>query len=530
VTGHRIPAAGDPDLGLHFRVARGVASNYAGQLVVLATAFVLTPVVLHHVGPTQYGLWVLSNAVAGYGGLLDLGMSSALQKYVAEYSVRGRSSDLSRVFTAALALYTGLGLAALAVLLALAPVLPDAFGVPASQHDVAVWLFALVGIQLAVTLPAATPSAILRGAQRFDLVNLLLIVATLVTALLTVLVLALGAGIVAVAAVGVAVSLAMQLLAVPFVRRVVPDLHLDRAGLTRRRIRTVFSFSASVSAVRVATVMIKRTDPIVIGAIRAERSITPFALAARLPDAISLLTNQFVQILLPLASELDAREERGALRAVYLTSTRIALALSAALAATIGILGSSILDVWVGEGYARYGDLVAILAAAAVVDTVAWPSASILTGMARHRPLAWMAIGHAILKVVLSVVLLQSLGLNGVALATLVSAILVSVLLVLPYSTRTVGVRASEFISQVVLPNIVPGVAICLVLVAARTFFDTDRPAVLVGSVLVGFAVYIFAYLRFSAGSVERRFYREASSTIWAALSRAGAHLNTRRR
>jgi O-antigen/teichoic acid export membrane protein len=510
----------ETDTSVQARVARGAASNYAGQFVVLATGFLLTPFILHRVGPTAYGLWILANALGGYGGLLDMGISSAVQKYVAEHRVRNSPREAAALVSTALVLYAVLGLVALALLGGLAHSIPGIFGVAPGHRDVATWLTVIVGMQLAISLPAATPAAVLRGAQRFDLTNVLVIMGTLLTAIFTVVVLQLGGGIVAVAAVGVAVLATMQIPAVWFVRRVAPDLRLEFSAVTQRSIRTVFSFSASVFAVRVAGVLTQRTDAIVIGASLPIRMITPYSLAQRLAEVIMLLTNQFVQVLLPLASELDALSERRQLRAVYLTATRMALALSIALAATMGILGSSILALWVGDTYSGYGYVVSILAAAAAVDTLNWPGASLVTGMALHRPLARIALGNGIVNIGLSVLLVHPYGLTGVAVATLVPSVVTSILFVLPYSLRTIGVRASEFVLDVLRPNVVPAAVIIGTLFAARAMLNTDRPGVLAVTIVVTLSFYLAAYLRFSASRVERAFYRRVATSIWRTVTR----------
>src|SRR5688572_2961952 len=67
------------------RVLRGAASNMAGQAIVVLTAIVLTPYILEQIGPVGYGLWVLVGSLAAYGDLFDLGISSAVVKYVAQF-------------------------------------------------------------------------------------------------------------------------------------------------------------------------------------------------------------------------------------------------------------------------------------------------------------------------------------------------------------------------------------------------------------------------------------------------------------
>src|SRR5215212_3108162 len=72
------PSAAPAMSGLHAvarRVAAGTASNALGRLVVLLSRIVVTPIIVHAVGATDYGIWVLIGAIATFGGILELGIS-----------------------------------------------------------------------------------------------------------------------------------------------------------------------------------------------------------------------------------------------------------------------------------------------------------------------------------------------------------------------------------------------------------------------------------------------------------------------
>jgi O-antigen/teichoic acid export membrane protein len=70
------------------RALISAVSNYVGQGFELALGFLLTPVVLHFLGRTDYGLWSLVGPVVAYGTLLDFGISSTVTKHIAEYEAR----------------------------------------------------------------------------------------------------------------------------------------------------------------------------------------------------------------------------------------------------------------------------------------------------------------------------------------------------------------------------------------------------------------------------------------------------------
>src|SRR5207249_3732384 len=106
-----------------------------------------------------------------------------------------------------------------------------------------------------------------------------------------------------------------------------------------------------------------------------------------------MLTDQFMKVLLPLASQLHAENDSARLRALFLTSTRLTLVLFLPIGGGIAVLARPILAAWVGPAFGEYAHLVAILTLASLIDTSRWPAGAILQGMARHRLLAVASIG-----------------------------------------------------------------------------------------------------------------------------------------
>src|SRR5579862_7817691 len=91
-------------------VALSTASNYAGQVINLGVWFLLTPFMIPRLGHTQYGLWVLVASFVAYGTLANLGIGSAIVKYVAEYRAKGESETASDLIATSLAIYCVIGL------------------------------------------------------------------------------------------------------------------------------------------------------------------------------------------------------------------------------------------------------------------------------------------------------------------------------------------------------------------------------------------------------------------------------------
>jgi O-antigen/teichoic acid export membrane protein len=490
-------------------VLRSTVSNSIGTILNLGTWFLLTPFILSQLGATLYGLWILVGSVVAYGWLLDLGIAGAVTKYTAEYRAAGRPETARSLIATALWLYTGVGIVIFIASALFAPVFPRLFNVAPSEQSTAFWLVLLSGMGVGVMIPCATATAVLRGLQRFDLINLIGITATLLSAGATVVVLRWGGGPVGLVLVGIAVTLLAQVPSVWLIYRIAPELRFGWRGASRDQLRAVTSYSSSLFVMNLGGHLETKTDEIVIGAFLPISAVTPYNLARRLSMLPQTLTDQFLTLLLPMASEAHATDPPR-LRSLYILSTRVTLAISLPAGLTLIILAPDVLSAWVGAAYADYAYLVWILVIAGLIDTSQWPAGSILQGMVRHRPLAVMTIGAGVANVGLSVLLVNRLGLMGVALGTLIPTTIVCLGFVTPYAMRVIGVRAADMYHQVLRPALVPAVPMGIVVYILR---DVTHPSSIIVLLLVAAAgppVYLAVYLGMGANELERDVCRSA--------------------
>jgi O-antigen/teichoic acid export membrane protein len=492
-------------------VLRNILSNYAGKIVTLGVWFVLTPFILAQLGDAVFGLWVLVGSIAGYGGLFDLGIAGAVVKYTAEYHAKGADEEGSRVIATALCVYAILGLIVFGFAVALAPSFPDLFNVPVGQRATAVTLVWLSGLGIGLSLPLGTAAAVLRGLQRFDLVNLLTSISTLLYASSTVVVLLSGGGVLGLVIVGIVVNLIMQIPSLWLIHRVAPDLLVGSRGVSLRMARVVFGFSSTLFFLNLNGYLETKTDEIVIGAALPLSAVTPYNLARKLGMLPQMLTEQFLSLILPLASVLDAKNDAVQLRALYIASTRVTLGLVLPLSVILAVAADSILALWVGSSYAKYAYLVVLFAIVSVIDTSQWPAGLVLQGMARHRWLALGSLASGITNLVLSLALVHGYELTGVAIGTLIPTTIVCLGFVLPYAMKALGVSPSVVFRQMFAPAIFPLVPMLIAIAMMKASLGTNSFLSLTAVSSAGLVIYGLGYASIGVNSVETHALRNVA-------------------
>jgi O-antigen/teichoic acid export membrane protein len=220
-----------------------------------------------------------------------------------------------------------------------------------------------------------------------------------------------------------------------------------------------------------------------------------------------VLTDQFVKVLLPIASEFQAHDDQRRLRSLYLWSSRLTLAILVPIGSAIALLSPEVLTLWLGPSYAEYWPLVVILVLAIGIDVALWPATNILQASARVRLLALVALATGVANLGLSIVLARWLGLKGVALGTLLPTTIASLGVVLPYAMRTLGVGAGSVAKEIVLPAVLPAIPAILVLYLLRSFTPMGFWPV-AGCGLTGVIVYAVTYVCVGASKKEQETYR----------------------
>lgn len=102
------------------RAVRNVLSNWGVLVFSTVVNFFLAPFIVRHLGQSGFGIWTLMSSLTGYLGLLDLGVRSAVTRFVARHHAATDHEEASRIASSALLFFTTAGLLAVSASIILA--------------------------------------------------------------------------------------------------------------------------------------------------------------------------------------------------------------------------------------------------------------------------------------------------------------------------------------------------------------------------------------------------------------------------
>jgi O-antigen/teichoic acid export membrane protein len=433
-----------------------IATSYLRYLVMMVVVFFLTPFIVGKIGIDQFGLWSLIFSVVALFGLMDLGFATAANKYMGEFHGSGDHAGRNQVLATLLAIYVGLGLvciAVVAVVSARAGVWFDLDPEMRRWFQLALWL---LGGVVATNLPMNLFRAVLNGIGRMSLVNGIDLVMQLLNAGLVVTLLNLGYGIRGLIFATTLTMLLGPIIAMLLAFRLTPALSVSPRLASTERVRELLGFSFYFFIANIAVLIILRIDPVVIKAFLPLSAVGVYAIGAKVAEYTYYLNKQFSNALMPLVAQSRGGGDDATIDRVLLDGTRFGLSIALPFVALLFFYAEDIILLWMGPDFAGAVPVLRLLLGAILSTAVQLNAANVLAMNGQHRFIAFAMGGSAALNLVLSIILIQIWGLNGVALATLLAAFSVELMVIVPRACRARGITPWHFFRHALWPTLPP--------------------------------------------------------------------------
>ena len=506
--------------------ARAVAFNVSGRYVTLTVEIVLGLLMLpfntRHLGASGYGLWMLATSIVAYFPVLELGYGAAMERFVAHNRALRNGTAINEIASTLVFVYGAIGLVALGVLTAIAYHLGAMFDLSPAQARTGGLVLLLVSLQFTLGLPFAIFGALVNGFQRTYLNSVVGTVVAITVAAVNAAVLMAGGGLVELVAATTAVRVLSYIAYRSNAYRVFPPLRIRPSLFRMTRLREVTGFSVYMLLNDAANKLNYATDPIVIAAALSTGAVAMWTVAQRLSYIVHRLTNQLGEVLFPIVVDCDTGQRTARLKDVLVHGTRLSLAMVIPSAGALALLAYPVVIGWTGQDFQAAAPVLQVLAVVVIMRVGAWTSGTVLQGGGYHRLLALTNIASAVTNVVLSVILVRTHGLLGVAYATLIPLSIRATAILAPMACRRVGMSLAAFVSRAVWPAVWPAAVVLGALAAMR-----DPASVsLVGAVAQGAAcglIYVMVFIGVAIGREDRARYLGKLRSIagWSALEAA---------
>ena len=459
--------------GVSRRFFSNTMVNFAGQGFILVLTFVTAPYTVHHLGPELFGILALVQVIAGFAGLLNLGIGRALTKYVSELFWKGDVRTINELFQTAWTVCMVAGLVGLVLVTAPKDAIGRLFfrGGPEVSHVVGFAIYiAAFGLFSSMLLEAI--SAIPTALQRFGLCNIISVASGIVRCLGPVVVLAMGYSIRAVLVVTLASNLLAVVLYAIFSRVLIPGLKF-LPYFYWPAFKKLFSFSLPLLLSALFALIVARVDRFILAYYMPLAAVTFYTLPYSISEKASIGVGNITAVVFPFTSELHSMGHHDKVHELYLRSIKILTLVTLPITVILVTVPGPILRYWLGPEYAAQGTMVlCLLGIATFLNAVgAVPTVTSL-GVGQAWVPAAFAFASSAINLVANFLLIPRYGINGAAFASLLPQVIVIPVFIYVV-TRMIKYSLWQVLSHGLLRPLLCGAAQFGLIFAFRKYVDS---------------------------------------------------------
>jgi O-antigen/teichoic acid export membrane protein len=435
---------------------KSIGSNWVLNALQIATLMFLTPYVVGELGKDLNGVWVTIVSLTGFLSLLILGVPMASVRYIAEEVAKEDVGGTNRAISTCFGICLALGVGALLIGAGLYGAFDvfflhgDEWKLTPDQADDARLAFGVVVLQVAMGFAMRLPYGIFDAHHDFVVRNMIMALELVVRLTLTVVLLAWDASLWVLAIVQVVCMVTEFLVARIVIARRYPALRFSLGSFDRSLVRGVFSFSIFAMLLNVGSMLAFRTDAMVIGAHLDAVEVTFYDMGNKFFEPLTQLVLGISVVVMPMATRLKTTGAEEELTGLLLKWSKVSLSLVLVIGLYLLILGPEFLGWWVGPEYEEpSGRVLQVLMVSFLIFLpVRGVALAILMGLGKPvRPAIALLIMGAV-NVAISIALVPTLGIFGVALGTAIPNVLFAVALML-FVCHELSVKVGTYLAYV---------------------------------------------------------------------------------
>ncbi len=416
------------DLSSGGLLARNVAINAAGGLLPALAALVAVPPLVHGLGDSRFGILTLAWATLGYFSLFDLGVGRAATHAIAHRLGDDQPRDIADVAWTALVVMVPIAVAGAVALAMMAPWLITNFlNVPDDIQAETILGLRILAIAIPFTAMNATLRGLLEAKQLFGWVNALRAPYGVVTFLGPVALLPFSHSLVPACLVLTSSRVVLTIANLAVCAKLVDGFGTGRPR--RLLARGLIGFGGWMTVSNLVSPLMNTLDRFVVASFVTVGAVTYYATPHELATKMWLFTAAVLPVVFPAFVTSFVRSPERTAR-LYDRTLRITFGALFLPTFVLVVLAPEVLGVWLGGQFPEASaQILRVLTAAVFVNTIGQVALTLIQGLGRPDLTGKYHLIELPIYALCLWILLPRMGLEGVAVAWAIRAILDTALL-----------------------------------------------------------------------------------------------------
>lgn len=436
------------------RLGRNLQFSVYSRAVAIFSSLLLTPFILNHVDLGLFGLNALVLSIIGYFNILDLGLSSGISRFIAVFFGEGKQEEIVDVLRFGIKCFVSLGILVASSLFALSFFYEKIFHIElelVEKGRILLLIYAAFSILVWSTIPFR---GALNGFQRMDIINKVGLSISLLNVPVALVVLTFARSYLLYIGVLQAVTVLLSSVNILFALKLISNFRFNFSPISPSLRKRLISFSGWYFVAGILSLIIFQVDNLVIGTILGVNAIAVYTIAFTLHNYIRNLNSLLGSpVYYALIGEFGRRDKDG-INPIIISATRMHSGISIPVVIIMLVYIDDFILLWVGERFVGSILPCKILLSYWLFNiTREILSQGVIGGKGKIFEAVKIESFVAISNLGLSLLLINFIGITGVALGTAIPWIIASGVYVYRFC-KILSIPVSNFLRQAVAPNL----------------------------------------------------------------------------
>ncbi len=489
-------------------------SNWAALFVYVIIGFFLTPYIIKNLGTAQYGIWALIITMVGYYGLLDLGVTSAIMRYVARYAGQKDNESLNEIVNTSIAIFISLGLLVVIISIFIAGPLANFFNIESEYITTFKYVVWLLAITAGFNFIGTVLSVVILAHERFVIVNIIKINIAVLRGILCFIVLYKGGKLLGLSWVNLMISLFIIAANLAIIRKRFPHVQFSLKMINKSKVTTLLSFGFFTFITKIGNLLRLKLDAAVIGRFMNMDSVGIYNIGVLLFGYIRNINIALSGVTQPRLATIAGKGNNNNFGKSYLKYSNFVASLTAGIGLVSFLIVQDFLPIWLPDNFKDiHGASVVffLLLAGLMPDLMSNVSGNALQAVKKHHYLSYQTVLEGAINLTLSILLVSRYGIYGVALGTAIPALITKLIVQPIFCCRILRINYWKYMLSVFIkPLLIFGCIYLSYRFSGLEFFETSISLLMIKGLLLlivySVIVYIFGLDKENKRSINLQF------------------------
>lgn len=493
----------------------GVILTYISEIIRILTYLIYTPVMLHLLGQSEYGLYQLVHSVVAYLSLLSLGFTASYVRFFSRYKANGQEDEISRLNGMFLTVFLVIALIAVLCGSIMTLNIEGIFrtGLTADEYDTARILMMLMVFNLALTFPASVFTCITTAYEKFFFQRLLLVLRNLLNPFLTLPLLIMGYGSIAMVIVTTVITLASLISNIWFACF---KLHVKFVfkGFDFSLLKEIWNFTFFIFLNQIIDQVNWSVDRFLLGRIMGTAAVAVYSLGAQINSMYIMLSTSVSSVFVPRVNRIVAEtNDNDKLSSIFNNVGRIQFIILSLVMTGFIFLGKPFIRFWGGRGYEDAYFVALWLIIPATVPLIQNLGVEIQRAKNKHKARTIVYLCISFTNILLSIPLIQRYGPIGAAIGTAIALFAGNILFMNWYYHKHIGINILSFWKNIFsfIPALIPSVIVGILIMK---YAPVNNLLHLIGWAVVYGIVFCISMWFFGMNQSEKNIVIHAKNKI----------------